>query len=177
MEQQDEQVVNMSNDCNGVLHPKAIEGLKLFNKKQFFEAHEELEDAWRDEKGSIRYLYQGVLQAAVTYLHITRGNYEGAVKLYERCTKLLKDYPDTCRGIQVGKLKADLNDVIQEVQRLGREKINEFDTSRFKDVIWSEKRVWICDRCGSQMHEKNCKVSCPNCGNRFDCSDLNIYFD
>ena len=177
MEQQDEQVVNMSNDCNGVLHPKAIEGLKLFNKKQFFEAHEELEDAWRDEKGSIRYLYQGVLQAAVTYLHITRGNYEGALKLYERCMKLLKDYPDVCRGIQVGKLKIDLNNVIQEVQRLGRERINVFDTSRFKDVIWSEKRVWICERCGSQMHEKNCKVSCPNCGNRFDCSDLNIYFD
>jgi len=177
MEQQDEQVVNMSNDCNGVLHPKAIEGLKLFNKKQFFEAHEELEDAWRDEKGSIRYLYQGVLQAAVTYLHITRGNYEGALKLYERCMKLLKDFPDVCRGIQVGKLKIDLNNVIQEVQRLGRERINVFDTSRFKDVIWSEKRVWICDRCGSQMHEKNCKVSCPNCGNRFDCSDLNIYFD
>jgi uncharacterized Zn finger protein (UPF0148 family) len=27
------------------------------------------------------------------------------------------------------------------------------------------------------MYEKNCKVICPNCGNRFDCSDLNIYFD
>jgi len=40
-----------------------------------------------------------------------------------------------------------------------------------------EKRVYICDRCGSQMFEKNCKVICPNCGNRFDCSDLNIYFD
>ncbi len=34
-----------------------------------------------------------------------------------------------------------------------------------------------CDRCGSQMVERNCKVICPNCGNRFDCSDLNLYFD
>ena len=39
------------------------------------------------------------------------------------------------------------------------------------------KRVFICDRCGCEMREKNCKVTCPNCGNRFDCSDLNIYFD
>ncbi|TAK11492.1 MAG: hypothetical protein EPO32_12190 [Anaerolineae bacterium] len=38
-------------------------------------------------------------------------------------------------------------------------------------------REWICDRCGSRMNEKNCKVSCPNCGNRFDCSDLNLNFD
>ncbi len=41
----------------------------------------------------------------------------------------------------------------------------------------NEKRKFICDRCGFEMHEKNCKVICPNCGNRFDCSDLNIYFD
>jgi rubrerythrin len=39
------------------------------------------------------------------------------------------------------------------------------------------KAVYLCDRCGVQMVEKNCKVVCPNCGNRFDCSDLNIYFD
>lgn len=40
-----------------------------------------------------------------------------------------------------------------------------------------KKRVYTCDRCGTEMHERNCKVVCPNCGNRFDCSDLNIYFD
>jgi len=40
-----------------------------------------------------------------------------------------------------------------------------------------KKKVYLCDRCGFIMVEKNCKVECPNCGNRFDCSDLNIYFD
>ena len=167
----------MNTDCSGVLHPKAIEGLKLFNEKQFFESHEELETAWRDEKGSIRYLYQGVLQAAVAYFHISRGNHEGAVKMYERCMKLLKDYPEVCRGINVGKLKRDLVIVNQEVKRLGKERINEFDQSLFKDVEWNEQRIWTCDRCGTQMYEKNCKVVCPNCGNNFDCSDLNLYFD
>jgi predicted metal-dependent hydrolase len=167
----------MSDDCSGTLHPKAIEGLKLFNRKHFFESHEELEDAWRDEKGTIRYLYQGILQAAVVYLHITRRNYEGAIKLHERCMKLLKDFPDVCRGIQVRKLKNDLGSVIEEIRRLGEERIGEFDQSLFKDLEWNEKRIWICDRCGTEMREKNCKITCPNCGNRFDCSDLNIYFD
>lgn len=41
----------------------------------------------------------------------------------------------------------------------------------------NEKKVYLCDRCGFTMIEKNCKVECPNCGNRFDCSDLNIYLD
>lgn len=40
-----------------------------------------------------------------------------------------------------------------------------------------KQRVHLCDRCGHGMYEMNCKVICPNCGNRFDCSDLNIYFD
>ena len=40
-----------------------------------------------------------------------------------------------------------------------------------------EKHTYFCDRCGVKMTERNCKVICPNCGNQFDCSDLNIYFD
>ena len=39
------------------------------------------------------------------------------------------------------------------------------------------KRTYICDRCGTEMVKRQCKITCPNCGNRFDCSDLNIYFD
>ena len=164
-------------ECDGVIHPKAIEGLKLFNQKKFFEAHEELEEAWRDERGPIRELYRGILQTAVIYLHITRGNYNGAIKVYERCIKWLNDWPDICRGIYVGKLKSDLEPVMLEVRRLGGERIVYFNSSLFKDIVWNEKRLWVCDRCGTHMHEKSCKVSCPNCGNRFDCSDLNLYFD
>ena len=36
---------------------------------------------------------------------------------------------------------------------------------------------FLCDRCGFEMIEDKCKVICPNCGARLDCSDLNIYFD
>lgn len=37
--------------------------------------------------------------------------------------------------------------------------------------------AYRCDRCGDTMVESNCKIICRNCGHRFDCSDLNIYFD
>lgn len=163
--------------CSSALHAKAIEGMKLFNEGEFFRAHEELEEAWKDEAGEVRELYRGILQIAVTYLHITRGNYDGAVKVYERSMKWLKNWPEVCRGIQVGKFRNDAELVIKEVERLGKENIGRFDISLFKPIQWSEKRIWICDRCGSGMYEKNCKVTCTNCGNRFDCSDLNIYFD
>ncbi len=68
----------------------------------YFEAHEALEDAWNAESGKVRDLYRGILQIAVIYLHITRGNYNGAVKVYGRSQKWMQDWPEVCRGIQVG---------------------------------------------------------------------------
>jgi len=166
-----------SDSCNAALHPRAADGLRLFNAGEYWRAHEALEDAWNDEKGKVRDLYRGILQIAVVYLHITRRNYNGAVKVYARSQRWMKDWPNTCRGIQVEQLRRDAETAINEVSRLGRERISEFDNSLLKPVQWDEKRKYICDRCGHEMYEKNCKVSCPNCGNRFDCSDLNIYFD
>jgi predicted metal-dependent hydrolase len=164
-------------ECQGVLHPKAIEGIRLFNEGKYFDAHEELETAWRAETGAIRDLYQGILQVAVTYLHITRGNYDGAIKVYGRSLKWTQGWHDVCRGVNIKKLRDDAEHAMQAVKTLGKDGIAEFDPSLFKPIQWNEKRLWICDRCGGEMHEKNCKVTCPNCGNRFDCSDLNIYFD
>lgn len=39
----------------------------------------------------------------------------------------------------------------------------------------SGPRVWRCDRCGFEMIERHCKVVCPNCGARWDCSDVTIW--
>lgn len=165
-------------DCAGALHPQAKKGLELFNAGEYFEAHEALEDAWNAEEGDAKDLYRGILQTAVVYLHITRGNYNGAVKVYERSTKWLKGLPDSCKGIRLGELRTNAEMAMTEIQKLGEERIAEFDIKLLKPITWHEgKHIYICDRCGHEMHEKNCKVTCPNCGNRFDCSDLNIYFD
>lgn len=124
--------------CEDILPPRVKEGLRLFNEGRYFEAHEELEAAWRSEKGWVRELYQGMLEAAVTYLHIRRGNFAGAIKVYGRSMKWLNSWPDACRGVQVGKLRSDLSTAIQEVQRLGPEHIAEIDEIYFKPVIWEE---------------------------------------
>ena len=173
---------SLSDFCNAPLHPQAAEGLRLFNAGEYFEAHEALEDAWNAETGKVRELYRGILQIAVVYLHITRRNYNGAVKVHGRSQRWLKDWPEICRGVEVGKLRKDAEAAITEVMRLGVEKISEFDNALLKPVQWHgnqsrKKRMYLCDRCGHEMVEKNCKVTCLNCGNRFDCSDLNIYFD
>ena len=125
-------------DCDGPLHPRARQGLSLFNQGKYFEAHEELEAAWKEEKGGIRRLYQGILEAGVTYLHITRGNYAGAVKVHGRSMKWLKDWPEICRGVDVGQLRKDLETVMVEVHHLGEAGLTTFDRSLLKPVVWKE---------------------------------------
>ena len=120
-------------DCDGTLHPRARAGLVLFNQGHYFEAHEELEAAWKDEKGKVRELYQGILEAGVTYLHITRGNYAGARKVYRRSMRWLNGWPEHCRGVDVGQLRRDLDAAIVGIERAGAEA---FDRALLRPVVW-----------------------------------------
>jgi uncharacterized protein len=122
--------------CDGLLHPKAIEGLNLFNQGRYWEAHEALETAWRAEPAPIRELYRGVLQAGVVYFHITRHNYAGALKVYQRSQKWLTLWPETCRGIAVGQLRRDLERAVQEMRALGSDRMVEFDLSLLRPVVY-----------------------------------------
>lgn len=94
-------------NCQATLPPDAIKGLEMFNSGRYFEAHEELERAWRAEKGPIRDLYRGILQVGVGYYHIRRGNYRGALKMFKRCRQWLDLYPDECCGINLKQLRLD----------------------------------------------------------------------
>jgi predicted metal-dependent hydrolase len=125
-------------DCHGRLHPEALAGLRLFNQGCYWEAHEALETAWRDEPGQIRHLYRGVLQVGVAYYHISKRNYTGALKLFRRSHRWLTPFSGICRGIDVDRVKADFEAAIQELQRLGPDRIEEFDTRLLNPVIFSE---------------------------------------
>lgn len=124
--------------CQTPLPSHAIEGLRLFNAGKYFEAHEELETAWNEERGAIRSLYQGILQAAVTYLHMQRLNYAGAVKVYGRCMKLLRPWPAVCCGVNVAKLRADVTRAANAWKRLGADNVAAMDWSLLKPVEWDE---------------------------------------
>lgn len=120
------------NDCQGELSKLAQEGIELFNRQEFFEAHEALEHAWNEELGPARELYRGILQVAVAYLQITRQNYKGALKMFLRLRQWLDPLPDECRGVDVAQLRADALAARAELESLGPERIAEFKREFFK---------------------------------------------
>ena len=65
----------MSDCCDDAPPTLLLKGVAQFNRGEFFEQHETLEDLWRDEVRDIRGLYQGILQIGVAMYHIERNNH------------------------------------------------------------------------------------------------------
>jgi hypothetical protein len=125
-------------DCAGELSALAKQGIELFNRREFFEAHEVLEHAWNAETAPARELYRGLLQVAVAYLQIERGNYSGAVKMFLRMRQWLDPLPDDCRGVNVAQLRAEALAARAALEELGPERMGEFDHALFKRVEISD---------------------------------------
>src|SRR3981081_1608949 len=69
-----------------------LAGIVLFNRGDFFEAHEVWESLWMDTFSEEKRFYQGLIQAAVGLCHFCNGNVRGAVKLYHSS----RDYMVRC---------------------------------------------------------------------------------
>ena len=122
--------------CKESLHPFAIKGLEAFNNEDYFLAHEFLEEAWKEDSTDGRDLYQGILQIAVAYYHIKKTNYRGALKMFQRSRKWLDPLPDTCRGIDVAKLRTDASKIYNLLLDIEPEQIRVISSVRMKPVDW-----------------------------------------
>jgi predicted metal-dependent hydrolase len=122
--------------CQDTLLPIGIKGLQEFNQGLFFEAHEHLEEAWNEDQTAGRDLYRAILQVAVAYLQIERGNYPGAMKIFLRLRQWIDPLPDRCRGIDIARLREDALLVQNTLAGLGPARIHELDRNLFRPVVY-----------------------------------------
>lgn len=120
--------------CQKPLHPEAEEGIRLFNEGRYFAAHEAFEAAWRIEPDPDRRLYQGILQAGIAYMHARNRYFKGVFAMYERCQLWLPPWPDHCRTIDVGKFRADIDNLVNEVKRLGPDRLDQLNPTLFTQI-------------------------------------------
>jgi predicted metal-dependent hydrolase len=106
-----------------------VEGIAQFNRGEFFEQHETLELLWRAERRDIRYLYQGILQIGVAFHHLRRLNHHGTVYMLTRGPRYLAPFAPRCQQVDVQALLADAARALREVERLGPDRLSEFDWS------------------------------------------------
>jgi uncharacterized protein len=127
-------VERMEAQCHEPLPPEAQEAVRKFNAGEYYKQHDLFEALWMKETGPARDLYRAVLQVGIAYFQITRGNQRGALKMLLRSVQWLAILPDVCQGIDIAQLKADSIRVRAELERLGPERIAEFDRSLLKPV-------------------------------------------
>ena len=136
--------------CRGPLPDKVLEGIRLFNARAFFEQHEALEEAWLAEPGPVRDLYRGILQIGVGFYHLERRNFRGARNLLTYGMGRLAPFEPACRGVDVRGLRAAALRCRDELERLGRERIGEFDTGLIPLVRADESAQVAPKQGGSQ---------------------------
>ncbi|HUK86851.1 MAG TPA: DUF309 domain-containing protein [Terriglobales bacterium] len=80
-------------------------GISLFNARRFFDAHEALEDVWREATGRRKLFLQALIQVAVGLHHHSTGNLAGARSLLARGGKKLAAYPAAYAGLDMAGLR------------------------------------------------------------------------
>ena len=130
----------MEDVCQDHLSYYAKRGLEEFNRGEYFKAHDSLEKAWIEDESPGRELYRAILQVAVAYYQVQKGNYNGAAKMFLRLRQWIDPLPDFCRGVNVVQLRKEERAVHKALLNLGPERIEEFDQSLLKPVKYEDLR-------------------------------------
>jgi predicted metal-dependent hydrolase len=83
-------------------------GVREFNEGFFFECHDTLEEMWSGLRGPSRDFFQGLIQVAVAFYHLTGGNRAGAASMLSRALKRFEKYPERYAGFELGAHRAEL---------------------------------------------------------------------
>ena len=100
-------------------------GLKSFNEKKFYDAHEFWEDLWSDFRLSDAKFVQGLIQLSVGYFHISNFNKNGANGLFKKCLPKLNLYRPEHRGIDVENILKSVNKTLDFLSKI--EDMKDFD--------------------------------------------------
>ena len=112
-------------------------GINLINSKDFFEAHDVLEELWNEAHGELRLFLQGMIQAAVGCYHLSNGNTTGAISQYQKSLDKLSKYPDEYLGIDLWSFRTGLERCYTGACLMAEKNANyEVDSAYFPEVAF-----------------------------------------
>ncbi len=100
------------------------EGIELFNRGEFFDCHEVLEEAWTPAKQPERWFLQSIIHFAVGFYHHQKGNTIGATRQLQKGLKKIQAYLPEWGGIRTASLEGEARRCLEIIESGGR--IEEF---------------------------------------------------
>ena len=95
--------------------PRYLAGIVLFNRGDFFEAHEVWESLWMETFGPEKPFIQGLIQAAVGLCHFCNGNVRGAAKLYKSSRGYMERFAPEFWDLDVAKFWIEMQACFAEL--------------------------------------------------------------
>ena len=95
-----------------------FDGLQAYEEKDFFEAHELWEELWSEYYLDDKTFIQGLIQLAVSFVHLGNGNLNGAKSLLNKSADKFSSYSGLHRGINIDQLKQQIVIIKNEYEQL-----------------------------------------------------------
>ncbi|NMG60215.1 DUF309 domain-containing protein [Geitlerinema sp. P-1104] len=106
--------------------PEFWQGVEEFNRGEFYACHDTLEAIWLESVDPEKKFYQGILQIAVGFYHLSNQNWKGCLMLLGEGTNRLRRYRPEYGEIDVETLFSEALEMLQELQEAGEERTAEF---------------------------------------------------
>lgn len=92
------------------------EGLACYRRQEFFETHEHWESVWLRAAEPEKLFLQALIQVAVAFHHLQRGNAVGATRMLERALGKLETYPAEFGGVDVEALRRSVAEWVKALE-------------------------------------------------------------
>jgi uncharacterized protein len=111
-------------------------GVELFNRQEFYEAHEAWEDGWKDELSDDRLLLQGLIQVAAGFYKLQVGAPNGTVKLLDHALLKLRKFSERSLGVDLAKLLPSVEQWRAQAAQMVQEKRAAYDPAALPKIGW-----------------------------------------
>jgi len=93
------------------LDPHYLGFFECFNRQQFYEAHDVLEELWLDCRGgTLDEFYKALIQLAGAFVHLQKERLQASGKLFRLCRGYFTKYPRTTESLDLSKIDSLIND-------------------------------------------------------------------
>lgn len=108
--------------------PRYAGFFEYFNRQEYFDAHEILEDLWLEERGPNYAFHKGLIQLAGAFVHLQKGRLRPAAALFRLSDANLAQYPAVHDKLNT-----------RSVRELIQEWIGSLETASYATNPWPDK--------------------------------------
>lgn len=96
------------------------EGIELFNRGEFYDCHEVLEEVWTPTRQPERWFLQSLIHFAVGFYHHQKGNPKGATRQLRKGLRKIEAYLPEWGGVRTAAIEQQARRCLETIEQGGQ---------------------------------------------------------